>query len=41
VFKGAEPAASNALVGEVDVSIYHKRDLILAALLAQQIGQAV
>jgi len=40
VLERAEPAGSYAFVGEVDISVYNKRDSILAALLAQCIGQA-
>ena len=36
----AESAGSCAFIGEVDVSVYDKRDVILAALFPQRIGQA-
>lgn len=40
MLKRAEPAASYALVSEVDVHVYDKRDLIFSPLLAQSIGQS-
>jgi hypothetical protein len=36
----AEPAGPCAFIGEVDISVYDKRDVILAALFPQCIGQA-
>jgi hypothetical protein len=36
----AEPTGSCAFIGEVDISVYDKRDVILAALFSQRIRQA-
>jgi hypothetical protein len=38
VLERAESTTAYAFIGEVDVSIYNKRDLIFAALLPQRIG---
>jgi hypothetical protein len=40
VLKRAESTTTYALIGEVDVSVYNKRDLIFASLLPQRICQA-
>jgi hypothetical protein len=40
VLERAKFARPGAFIGEVDISVYNKRDIIPAALLPQRIGQA-
>jgi hypothetical protein len=40
VFERAKPAASNANICEIDISVDDKRDIRPAAPLSQEIGQA-
>jgi len=36
--EGAELAAAYALIGKIDVSVYHKRDLIALAFIPQSVS---